>query len=98
MAHQLGCERGDVFRQLMLIGGIVGEVDLAHAGDLGGGIGDGADALTGDQSVDFAQLRGGGDGGKGGVLDGAAFSKAVPRTVMTSFGSLLSTVAMALPA
>ena len=29
---------------------------------------------------------------------GAALSKAVPRTVITSFASLLSTVAMALPA
>ena len=40
----------------------VGDMDLAHAGDLGGRIGDAADIRTGDQQVDFTELRRSGDG------------------------------------
>ena len=48
-------------------------MDLADAGDLRGRLGDGADALAGDEQVHLAQLRRGGDRGQGGVLHLAAF-------------------------
>ena len=72
VVHQLDDERRDILGQRMRIGRVVGDMDLADAGELGRGFGDRADALAGDEQVDFAELRGGGDGGEGGVLDGRA--------------------------
>ncbi len=54
-------------------GGAVGDMDLLDTRDLGGRLGDRADTFAGDEEVDVAELRGGGDGGEGGVLDLAAF-------------------------
>jgi len=45
---------------------------LAHARDLRGGVTDRTHARPCDEEMHLAQLGGGGDGGKGGVLDGAA--------------------------
>ncbi len=68
IVHQARDERRDVFGQLVLIGGVVGEVDLAHARDLGGRIGDACAALARDEQMHFAQLACGGDHGQGRVL------------------------------
>ena len=51
--------------------GAFGQQDLAHAGDLRGGVSSGLRALADDEDVDVArQLQGGGDGLVGGVADG----------------------------
>ncbi len=68
-AHQRYDQRGDVFRELVLVRGVVGEMDLAHPGDLRRRLGDCAAALAGDEQVDLAQLRGGSDGREGRVLE-----------------------------
>ena len=57
IGHQRGGDRRDILGQLMLEMRGVGDMDLADAGDLGGGFGDRADARAGDQQMDFAQLR-----------------------------------------
>ena len=54
LLHQLHDQRRDVFRQLVGIGGAVGDQYLGHAGDLGGGFGHRAAALTGNQQMDVA--------------------------------------------
>ena len=72
VGHQCGGDRRDILGQLVLEMRGVGDMDLARAGDFRGGFGDCADARSGDQQVDFAQLSGGGDGGEGGVFDGVA--------------------------
>src|SRR5690606_40327356 len=53
-------------------GGVVGDMHLAHPGDAGGFFSYAIDARTGDEQMDFAELRGGGDHRERGVLDGAA--------------------------
>ncbi len=65
--------RRDILGQLMLEMRGVGDMDLARAGDLRCGLGDGADARSRDQQMDFAELRCGGDGGERRILDRAAF-------------------------
>ena len=65
MAHLVDRDRGDILGQLVLEMGGVGDMDLAHAGDLGRGLGDGADALASNEQMDLAQLRRRGDGGEG---------------------------------
>ncbi len=72
IGHQRGGDRRDVLGQLMLEMRGVGDMDLARARDLGGGFGNTADARSSNEQMDFAQLRGGGDGCEGGVFDGAA--------------------------
>ena len=72
MPHQLGDQRRDVFGQRVREGGIVGDMDLADAGDLGGGGSDAVHALAGDEQMHLTQLRRGGDGGQRGILDGGA--------------------------
>ena len=72
VGHQRGGDRRDILGQLVLEVRAVGDMDLADAGDLRGRIGDRADALAGDQQMDFAELRGGGDRGERRVLDRAA--------------------------
>ena len=69
VGHQRGGNRRDVFGQLMLEVRAVGDMDLADAGDLAGGIGHRANARSGHQQMDFAQLRRGGHRGQGRVLD-----------------------------
>ena len=54
----------------MGIGGIVGDMDLADAGDCRRRLGDPANALPGNQQMHLAQLRSGGDRRQRGVLDG----------------------------
>ena len=71
-ADQIGGDGRDILGQIVPVGGIVGDVDLDSAGDLRGRLGDGADALAGDEQMHFAELRGGGDGGEGRVLHLAA--------------------------
>ena len=66
-------ERRDILGQAVAVGRVVGDMDLADAGDLRGRLGDAADALAGDEQMDLAELRRGGDGGERGVLDLAAF-------------------------
>ena len=57
----------------MAQGPALGQQDLAHAGDLRGGLGGGLRALADDQDVHIArQFPGGGDGLVGGVADGVA--------------------------
>ncbi|MOA21133.1 hypothetical protein D3C78_1416120 [compost metagenome] len=51
---QLGDQRGEVFRQLVGIGSVVGDQHLGHAGDLGGRCGDASATLASDQQVDIA--------------------------------------------
>ncbi|KEZ16688.1 hypothetical protein CP98_04009 [Sphingobium yanoikuyae] len=72
MAHQFDDQRRDILCQRMAKGRVVGDMDLAHAGDLGGFGGNAVDALASNQQMDFAQLGCSGHGGKGRVLDGAA--------------------------
>ncbi len=50
----------------------VGDMHGARTGNLRSGIGHRADTRSGDQQIDIAQLRGGGEGGEGGVLDPTA--------------------------
>ena len=57
VAHQLGDQRRDILGQAVRVGRVVGDMDLADAGDLRGRLGDAADALAGDEQVDLAQLR-----------------------------------------
>ena len=66
-------KRRDILGERVGVSRIVGDMDLADAGDLRRRLGDAADALAGDEQMDLAQLRRGGDGGQGGVLDLAAF-------------------------
>ena len=73
IGHQRNRDRRDILGQLMLQMRAVGDMDLAHAGDLRGGLGNAIDALARDQQVDIAKLRSGGDGGERRVLDVAAF-------------------------
>ena len=54
MVHQPGDQRRDIFRQLVLESGIVGDMDLADPGDLPRSRSDIAHARTGDQQVDLA--------------------------------------------
>src|SRR5690606_2561903 len=61
-----------IFGQIVRDVGVVGDVHLAHPGDAGGLLGDRIDARTGDEQMDFAELRRGGDHRERGVLDGAA--------------------------
>ena len=61
----------DILGQLVLEVSAVGDMDLADAGDLGSGSGNAVDALSGDEQMDFAELRGGGYGCEGRVLDSA---------------------------
>ncbi|CAI8928623.1 Hemolysin-type calcium-binding region [Pseudomonas marginalis] len=51
---QLCYQRGDVFRQLVSVSGIVGQQYFAHASHFGCSLSHGASALTGDQYVDVA--------------------------------------------
>jgi hypothetical protein len=67
--HQFGDERRDILGEAVGVGRIVGDVDLADAGDLRSGLGDRADARSGDDQMDLAELRRGGYGGQGGVLE-----------------------------
>jgi hypothetical protein len=64
MAHQIGDQRRDIFRQRIGISGIVGKMDLADTGNLCSLIGHGLTAGTGDNGVDFAKLRRGRHCGK----------------------------------
>jgi hypothetical protein len=66
--HQLRHQWRDILRQAVRISGIVGDMNLADPGDLRGLLGDAVDALAGDQQMDFAKLRCGGYGAKGGVF------------------------------
>ena len=68
IGHQLGGERRDVFRQHVLVGGIVGEMDLAHACDLRRGIGHACAVCASDKQVHFAELGRGGDCSQSCVL------------------------------
>jgi hypothetical protein len=43
MPHQLGDQRRDILGELVIVGRIVGDMDLADAGDLRGLLGDAAD-------------------------------------------------------
>ena len=70
MAHQLGDQRRDVFRQRIGIGRIVGDMDLADARYLGGGLRHVAHALPRDDQVHLAQLGRRRDGRQRGILDG----------------------------
>ena len=68
---QLDDQRRDVFRQLVGIGRVVGDQYLGDAGDLGGGFGHRATALTGDQHMDIAtDLLGSRHGVQGGRSQG----------------------------
>ena len=70
--HQLGDERRDIFGQIVIEGGVVGDMHLADACNLRGFLGHRIDARTGDEQMDFAKLRRGGDHRERGVLDGLA--------------------------
>src|SRR5690606_13928152 len=64
---ELGDQRGDIFRQLVTVGGVVRHQHLADAGDLGGGLGGGAAILAGHQDVDVTA-----DGlGRGNGVEGS---------------------------
>src|SRR5690606_27736352 len=69
---QIGDERRDIFRKIVREGRIIGDVDLADAGDFRRRLGDAIDAFAGDEKMDFAELRRSGDRGQRGVLDGAS--------------------------
>src|SRR6202011_4594893 len=68
---ELDEERGDILRQPMIVGRIVGEQHLAHPGDGRRGLGDRAAVLSGHQNVDvFAgDLPRGGYGVEGRRLE-----------------------------
>ncbi len=70
--HQLGGDRRDVLGEAVVEMRGVGDMHLADAGDLRCRLGDATDVRPGDERMDFAQLRRGGDGCKRGVLDLAA--------------------------
>ncbi|CAM3418143.1 hypothetical protein SPZE110945_19450 [Sphingomonas zeae] len=72
MAHQLGDQRRDILGERIGIGRVVGDMDLAHASDLGGGLRHAVDALPGDDQVDLTQLGRRRDGRQRGILDGPA--------------------------
>ena len=57
----------------MTIGRVINDMDLSDTGDLRGGFGDSADALTRDQQMDLAELGCRGDDRQRGVLQHAAF-------------------------
>ena len=67
--HQADDQRRDILGQLMLEARIVGEMHLGDAGDSCGFVRHGGAALAGDEEVNLAQLRGGGHGVEGRVLD-----------------------------
>ena len=70
--HQRDDQRRDILGEQIGIGGIVSDMHLGNAGDLRGFGGDAADTLAGDEEMDIPELRGGGDHGERGVLDGLA--------------------------
>ena len=67
--HQLRCDRSDVLGKAVVEMRRVRDVHLADARNLRRGIGDRADIASGDERVDLAQLRSGGDRCERGVLD-----------------------------
>ena len=68
--HQRSNQRGEIFRQRVAIGGIIGEQHLRHAGDFRGGVGDTLGALPGDEDMDVpAQRDRRSDRGEGRVLE-----------------------------
>ena len=72
IGHQGGGDRRDILGQLMLEMRRVGDMDLARACNLGGGLGNCADARTGDQQMNVAKLGGGTNGGQRRVFYRAA--------------------------
>ena len=56
IGHQLRGERRDILGEAVPVGRVVGDMDLADAGDLRRRLGDRADALAGDEQMDLAQL------------------------------------------
>ncbi len=73
MLHQLRRERRDILRQRMLERRIVGDVDLADAGDLGGLFRDWTNIRAGDEQMHLAELRGGSHRGERRIFDLPAF-------------------------
>ena len=64
---ELDDERRDILGEPVIVGGIIGEQHLPRAGDLGGGLGNGAAILAGHQDVEFGagDFLGGGDSVEG---------------------------------
>ena len=54
--HQPRDQRRDILGEAVAVSRIVGDMDLADAGDLRGRLGDGADARAGDEEMDLAEL------------------------------------------
>ena len=71
MPHQVDDQRCDGFGQCVCVDRVVGDVDLANAGDLRCRLRDRVDAMPSDQQVNVAQLRCGGDCAQRRVLDAA---------------------------
>jgi hypothetical protein len=76
VAGQFRDQRRGGLGQQVGVGGVVGHAYLGHAIELGGGLGDGADAFTDDQHMDLAavvpgNLLGGRDHVGGGAGQGA---------------------------
>ncbi len=72
IGHQLSGERRDILGEAVPISRVVGDMDLADAGDFRRRLGDAAYALAGDEQVDLAKLRRGGHRRQRGVLHLAA--------------------------
>src|SRR5690606_2229196 len=68
-----GNQEGDIFRQLIGVGGVVGNQNLAHARHLGRGFTHGTTVGTGDQNIDIAT-----DSlGRGNHIEGSGVEAAV---------------------
>ena len=56
MPHQIGDQGRDIFGERMAIGGVVGDMDLADAGDLRSRLGHARHAFPSDEQMDLAEL------------------------------------------
>jgi hypothetical protein len=88
--HEPGGDRRDVLGEAVVEVGGVGDMHLADARDLRCGLRNSANVRSGDERMDFAQLRRGGDCCERGVLDLAAFMLDVNERLHATTPSVLS--------
>ena len=72
IGHQPNRDGRERLGQRMFEMGGIGDMNLAHAGDPGRGLGHRADIRSGNEQVHLAHLRGSGHGRKRRILDGRA--------------------------
>jgi hypothetical protein len=88
--HQPGDDRSDVLGEAVVEVRGVGDVDLADAGDLGGGIRDRAHVAAGDERMDLTKPGRGGDRRERGVLDHAGLMLDVDERLHATTPKVLS--------